>query len=294
MKTETLSIDLLRLDGDTQARIEVSADTVEEYAELITASQGKWPFGPLTVYHDGSSYFLADGFHRTLAARKAGRASVPCDVKKGTARDARLFGMKANDEHGVRMSFADRRSNVMWMLENYPDMTQSSIAKNAGVSLRTVTLAVGESKQQNAHGAHSASKTMEKAAGEASKTASGDAQESKYNPDDWPDGPPPGLEDMPVVDAAAAKEKAKAAAAAAKDKAKADAKAARVQAKADAKAAEMASLPADEQARLNRQLLKSLIEKSIRAVDTLHDVKPNRAKQGAMLKLLSEAWKLIW
>ena len=115
-KTETLSIDLLRLDGDTQSRIAVNADTVEEYAELITASKGKWPSGQIIVYHDGSNYYVADGFHRTLAANKAGRASVPCDVKKGTARDARIYGMKANDQHGLRMSREDRRSSVVWML----------------------------------------------------------------------------------------------------------------------------------------------------------------------------------
>ena len=148
MKTQSLSIDLLRLDGDTQSRTAVHEDTVAEYAEIITASGSQWPFGPVEVFHDGSSYFVSDGFHRTLAANKAGRASVPCVVKKGTAREARISGMLANDQHGLRPSAADRRFNVNWLLDTFKTMTQAEIAKNTGASLRTVKMIVAERKPQ--------------------------------------------------------------------------------------------------------------------------------------------------
>lgn len=148
MKTQSLSIDLLRLDGDTQSRTAVHEDTVAEYAEIIAASGSQWPFGPVEVFHDGSSYFVSDGFHRTLAANKAGRASVPCVVKKGTAREARISGMLANDQHGLRPSAADRRFNVNWLLDTFKTMTQAEIAKNTGASLRTVKMIVAERKPQ--------------------------------------------------------------------------------------------------------------------------------------------------
>ena len=146
MKTQTLSIDLLRLDGDTQARIKISEETVETYAELIDASGSVWPFGPLDVFHDGSDYFVADGFHRTLAAQRLNRASVPCLVHKGTAKDARIFGMTANDKHGLRMSQADKRACVEWLLDHGPKMTQVEVSEKAGVDVRTVKRVVAERK----------------------------------------------------------------------------------------------------------------------------------------------------
>ena len=253
-KTETLSIDLLRLDGDTQARIEVHSDTVDEYAELITLSKTKWPFPPLTVYHDGTSYFPADGFHRVLAAVKAGRASIPCDVKKGTARDARFFGMKANDQHGLRMSREDRRKNVVWMLDNYAEMTQANIAENAGVSLRTVGLIVADRKPKNAQIAHSlASKPKPEPAAptreslEFTEDLDADGDPVWLTPvedddDDTPEPPKVTPEKPPVTQA--------------------------------------------DQAKLNRQLAQSLIDKAVRAVDDLNFVKPDHAKREAAVKLL--------
>jgi len=262
-KTETLSIDLLRLDGDTQARIEVHSDTVEEYAELLAASNGKkallWPFGPVTVYHDGTSYFIADGFHRVLAAHKAKRASVPCDVKKGTARDARFFGMKANDEHGLRMSREDRRKNVVWMLEHYPEMTQANIAANAGVALRTVATIVADRKPKNVQVAHSettkTSKTKETASVPRSKSGSGTAEE----PDELVhDSTAPNTEDAPETSPA---------------KPEPD---------------------RNEQAKLNRTLAQSLIDKAVRAVDDLNHVKRNEKNRAAAVKLLQDAGRLLW
>lgn len=160
-KTETLSVDVLRLDGDTQARIKISEETVSDYAELISSGNGEWALGPLDVFHDGSDYFVADGFHRTLAAIRTKRASVPCRVHKGTAKDAKLFGMTANDKHGLRMSQADKRACVEWLLENGPKMKQAEIAEKAGVSKRFVQKVVADRKPEKAHGALFESETLE-------------------------------------------------------------------------------------------------------------------------------------
>ena len=127
--TKSLSVDLLRLDAGTQSRLKVNEDVVEDYAELIVGNSA-WPFVALDVFHDGTDYYVADGFHRTLAAVKAKRSSVPCNVHKGTATDARIFGMTANDRHGLRMSRADKKSCVEWLLDNQPKMTQAEISKN--------------------------------------------------------------------------------------------------------------------------------------------------------------------
>ena len=51
--------------------------------------------------------------------------------------------------------------------------------------------------------------------------------------------------------------------------------------------------PADL-AKKNRKLAQSLIDKAARAVDDLHQVKPNRTKRDKAVKLLQEAGGLLW
>jgi len=147
--TQNLAIDLIRIDGGTQSRVAINQDTVDEYAELIVDSE--WPFPPLDVFHDGSEYFVGDGFHRVIAGQRAKRGSIPCQVHKGTARDARIYGMTANDKHGMRMTRADKRACVEWLLDNAGKMTQKAIAETAGVSARTVHAIVAEQKSQIAN-----------------------------------------------------------------------------------------------------------------------------------------------
>lgn len=145
-KIQTLSIDLLRLDGGTQARVGIDQDTVDTYFEVLETEAGEWPFGEIDVFFDGSSYFVADGFHRTLAATRIKRASVPCRVHQGTAKDAMIFGMTANDMHGLRMSREDKRHCVEWLLDNASEMTREEVAIKAGVVKRTVQRVVSERK----------------------------------------------------------------------------------------------------------------------------------------------------
>jgi ParB-like chromosome segregation protein Spo0J len=102
--------------------------------------------GAIHVFHDGTDYFVADGFHRTLAAIRAKRSSIPCTIHKGTAKDARIFGMTANDQHGLRMSHADKVNCVEWLLDNGGKMSHSKIAEKAGVSRSTVTRVLADRK----------------------------------------------------------------------------------------------------------------------------------------------------
>lgn len=145
-KTVSLSVDVLRIDAGTQVRLKTSDETVGEYADLMSDSTG-WPFGPVDVFHDGTDYFVADGFHRVLAANRVGRASVPCTVHRGTAHDAKIFGMTANDRHGLRMTREDKKHCVKWLLTNGGKMTQVEIAEKAGVSVRTVKGIVAELRE---------------------------------------------------------------------------------------------------------------------------------------------------
>lgn len=146
---KVLSIDLLVIDADTQARVSISDDAVDSYVEIVQES-GEWPFPAIDVFFDGSKYYVADGFHRYLTAKKLKRASIPCVIHKGTSKHAKIFGMTANDNHGLRMSREDKRACVEWLLKHYPDNNQEHIAQLAGVTRRTVVSIIAERKAANA------------------------------------------------------------------------------------------------------------------------------------------------
>jgi len=125
---EMLPTDRIRTDGGTQPRAELSQATVDEYAEAM--AQGA-SFPPVTVFHDGAEYWLADGFHRLHAARKAGLTEIAADVRQGTRRDAVLFSVGANAGHGLRRSNDDKRRAVMTLLmdDEWSRWPQTKIAK---------------------------------------------------------------------------------------------------------------------------------------------------------------------
>lgn len=115
MKTEpkTLKLDQIRIDGGTQPRTCIDGDVVAEYAELYGAGV-KLP--PVTVFFDGAGYWLADGFHRYWARKRNERDDVQADVHEGTQRDAVLFSVGANADHGLRREPGDRKKAVETLL----------------------------------------------------------------------------------------------------------------------------------------------------------------------------------
>lgn len=143
--TKALSIDSLVLDAGTQSRAGISEHVVDDYAEVLAGSK-KWPFPPIHVFHDGSRYLVSSGFHRTLAARRHGRASIPCVIFQGTAWDAFLHGIEANRKNPERPNQADKRYMVERLLDSGEKLTQSEIADIVGVTRKTVSRIVAERK----------------------------------------------------------------------------------------------------------------------------------------------------
>ena len=105
----------IRIDGSTQSRAEVNQATVAEYAEAIGAG-AKLP--AVVVFFDGVSNWLADGFHRYHAARHAKREEIDADCRNGTQRDAVLYSLGANAEHGLRRTNADKRKAVETLIRD--------------------------------------------------------------------------------------------------------------------------------------------------------------------------------
>ena len=98
-----------------QVRAHMCEETVKEYAEAMAAG-AKFP--PVIVFHDGTNYWLADGFHRLEAWKRNGVNSIKAEVKEGNRIDALKFAFGANSSHGLRMSNEDKRQLVLIVYEN--------------------------------------------------------------------------------------------------------------------------------------------------------------------------------
>jgi hypothetical protein len=132
-----LNLLTIKIDGGTQARVSLNQDVVKEYAESMREGD---VFPPITVFFDGSDYWLADGFHRYFATKANAFTSIEADVKNGTLDDATLFAFSANGKRGLSMTFEDNR-NIIYAMLRHPEWskwTNTAIAKHIGVSSMTV------------------------------------------------------------------------------------------------------------------------------------------------------------
>jgi|GEM_PF-2258878 len=111
--SELLEISCIRTDGATQARVGLEQEVIDDYA---TAMINGAVFPLVTVFYDGTMYWLADGFHRLEAAKKIGAITLSADVRQGTRRDALLYSVGANATHGLRRTNADKRRVVVLLL----------------------------------------------------------------------------------------------------------------------------------------------------------------------------------
>lgn len=133
-----IEISRIRIDGGTQTRAELNQETVAEYAATYQHAASTMP--PVTLFFDGSEYWLADGFHRYFAAKKAGKESIAEEVIPGTVRDAILFSLSANSRHGLKRSNADKRRAVETLLADaeWSKWSNEKIAAACAVSPHTV------------------------------------------------------------------------------------------------------------------------------------------------------------
>jgi hypothetical protein len=134
---ETQLIDRLQIhcDAGTQTRVGVDSSVVDEYAERMAAGD---VFPPLDVFFDGSKYYLADGFHRLLAATHNKLTTFPCSVHSGTIKDALWFAIGANKTNGIRRNHGDVRRAVELALNKFPGKSQQEIADQVGCNQSTV------------------------------------------------------------------------------------------------------------------------------------------------------------
>lgn len=134
-----MKIKIADLDLTLQTRAGTDADTIRTYAEAM-ADGAQFP--DVTVFTDGETYWLADGFHRVLAAKSNGKTAISADVRKGTEDDAVVFGGTANNKQGKRPTMADVQHFLSMVWERREAIfggtpTGGNLAERCGVSRAT-------------------------------------------------------------------------------------------------------------------------------------------------------------
>ena len=133
MQVYTFQIDAITVDDQIQSRVKLNDEYAEECAAEIR--DGK-VFPPVTVFHDGEKYWLADGFHRLRAHVLASCSTIRAEVRTGTKRDAIWHSVGCNATHGLRRTNEDKRKSVLMLMhdEVWKNWSDNKIAKACGVS----------------------------------------------------------------------------------------------------------------------------------------------------------------
>lgn len=132
-----INMSVIRVDGDTQVRVKIDESVVTEYSQMMIDGV---LFDPIVVFNDGRYLWLADGFHRFLAADKLKLTQIEATVKMGTVEEAKLYAFAANSHRGESLSPQDVKKIVL-MMETHPvckHWTVKQIAKHIGKSEATV------------------------------------------------------------------------------------------------------------------------------------------------------------
>ena len=112
----------IKVDAGLQLRAKLNEQAIEDYAHVLREG-GKMP--PVVLFHDGTTYHLADGWHRYFAHKKAGLEIINADVREGTRRDAIYFALSANSKNGLHRTNEDKIKAVMTMLDDVEWSEQS-------------------------------------------------------------------------------------------------------------------------------------------------------------------------
>ncbi|GAB5559740.1 MAG: hypothetical protein SynsKO_13870 [Synoicihabitans sp.] len=131
IQRQTIALSLIDIYGGTQTRVATNDDAIESYAEEM--EQGA-EFPPITLFYDGTKYWLADGFHRLLAVKRNGGDSIEADVQPGSRSDALKHALGANATNGLYRTNADKRNVADIALREWPDLSNAYLADVCKVS----------------------------------------------------------------------------------------------------------------------------------------------------------------
>jgi len=126
-------------DPITQARVRISKAVVKEYADAMTQGAA---FPPVILFVEEATgtYWLGDGWYRTLAAESLALSEIEAEVRPGGKRAAFLHALGANGEHGQRRTRADKLNaiHLAFSDELLRQRSDREIARIVGVDHKTV------------------------------------------------------------------------------------------------------------------------------------------------------------
>lgn len=132
-RTLRLDPSKLVLDPALQCRVQMDAETIEEYAEAMAEGA---VFPPVEVIEVDGQLLVVDGWHRVRAARRVAKSAIVARVRQGTRKEALLAAVAANAQHGLRRSRDDKRRAVRVLLcdHEFCGLSSREAGKLAGVS----------------------------------------------------------------------------------------------------------------------------------------------------------------
>jgi hypothetical protein len=132
-----LALDQIVVDPAIQPRESLAPDVVNDYQAEYQRGEN---MPPLVVYLIDGVHYLVAGFHRHEAARRAGRASLLCEIHSGSRDDAELAAIESNRSNAHRMSRADNNRAIVKMLKHpaWGQWVDAEIARRIGVDPKTV------------------------------------------------------------------------------------------------------------------------------------------------------------
>lgn len=134
LEPKTVYIDDLRIDPEVQPRVSLNKETIEDIAEAFVNNAD---VPRIEVHIVAGIPYLCDGFHRTAAARKAGRKSILALVEPESTRAKLLIrAVQANAYHAQALTRSERRNSVIRLVESMNKLgepwTQDKIAQATG------------------------------------------------------------------------------------------------------------------------------------------------------------------
>jgi hypothetical protein len=128
----------IRVDPAAQVRQKALSSVVRTYALAMKEQmkEGTWRFPPIVLFDDGSAWWLGDGRQRCAAAAQAGLSEILAEMRSGSERDALLFAISSNNEHGLPRSRADKHKAVALLLADaeWRQWSDCEIARRCQVS----------------------------------------------------------------------------------------------------------------------------------------------------------------
>jgi hypothetical protein len=161
----SVPLSAIQMDRGIQCRVGIDMETVGDYVERINAGE-RAP--AIDLFGTDGCYWIGDGWHRIMAAQQVKASSIDAEIHEGGRQDALKHALRANTQHGLRRTNADKRRCVEIALIEFNTLSSATIAKMCGVDdvfvgkLRDV-LIVRTSKVTGADGKQYPAKRREKA-----------------------------------------------------------------------------------------------------------------------------------